>query len=141
MIGELDSCGALVGKISDSSCLSGNVNGTSNLVGTINCTGCLNGSINGTSILVGTINCDGCLSGNVNGTSNIVGKVSRTAEITGRLDLYNPPTYHGGYEITPSEETQTLSTHGKLLESDVVVNPIPNNYGLITWNGSVITVS
>lgn len=49
--------------------------------------------------------------------------------------------YSGSYEITPSLETQTLQTAGKLMTGDVVVNPIPNNYGLITWNGSTITVS
>ena len=49
--------------------------------------------------------------------------------------------YEGEYEITPSMETQTLSTSNKLLARDVTVNPIPSNYGLITWNGSTLTVS
>lgn len=49
--------------------------------------------------------------------------------------------YTGPYEVTPSEETQTLATAGKSLESNVTVNPIPSNYGLITWNGTVLTVS
>ena len=49
--------------------------------------------------------------------------------------------YSGPYEVTPSEETQTLATAGKSLESNVTVNPIPSNYGLITWNGTVLTVS
>jgi len=49
--------------------------------------------------------------------------------------------YHGEYTVTPSAETQTLPTRGKNLDQDVVINPIPSNYGLITWNGSVLTVS
>lgn len=49
--------------------------------------------------------------------------------------------YTGTYEVTPSASTQTLPTTNRLLTQDVVVNPIPNNYGLITYNGSVITVS
>lgn len=49
--------------------------------------------------------------------------------------------YHGEYEVTPSAETQTLATQGKNLEQDIVINPIPSNYGLITWNGSTLTVS
>lgn len=49
--------------------------------------------------------------------------------------------YTGEYEVTPSSETQTLDTAGKRMTRPVVVNPIPNNYGLITWNGSFLTVS
>lgn len=49
--------------------------------------------------------------------------------------------YDGPYEVTPTSETQILQTENKKLEQDIVVNPIPSNYGLITWNGSVITVS
>lgn len=49
--------------------------------------------------------------------------------------------YIGEYEVTPSSETQTLDTTGKRMTRPVVVNPIPSNYGLITWNGSFLTVS
>jgi len=52
-----------------------------------------------------------------------------------------PPAYTGEYEVTPTEETQVLATQGKIMTDNVTVNPIPNNYGLITWNGSVLTVS
>lgn len=51
------------------------------------------------------------------------------------------PEYHGAYEVVPSGETQVLSTAGRLLSQDVTINPIPSNYGLITWNGSTLTVS
>lgn len=49
--------------------------------------------------------------------------------------------YDGPYEVTPSQSTQTLPTANKTLLNNVTVNPIPSNYGLITWNGSVLTVS
>ena len=49
--------------------------------------------------------------------------------------------YTGEYEVTPSAESQALDTIGKRLTANVVINPIPSNYGLITWNGSVLTVS
>ena len=49
--------------------------------------------------------------------------------------------YSGPYEVTPSTQTQTLATANKTLSQNVVVKPIPSNYGLITWNGSTITVS
>lgn len=50
-------------------------------------------------------------------------------------------TYTGEYEVTPSAETQTLNTAGFRLTRPVMVNPIPQNYGLITWNGSFLTIS
>lgn len=49
--------------------------------------------------------------------------------------------YHGEYTVTPSAEAQVLDTRGKNLAEDVVIAPIPNNYGLITWDGSTLTVS
>lgn len=49
--------------------------------------------------------------------------------------------YDGPYMITPSQQTQTLQTAGKTLSQNVTVKPIPQNYGLITYNGSYIKVS
>lgn len=49
--------------------------------------------------------------------------------------------YTGAYEVTPSAETQTLLTDGLRMTDNVVINPVPSNYGLITWDGTVITVS
>lgn len=49
--------------------------------------------------------------------------------------------YHGITEVTPSAETQVLSTEHFLMGSDITINPIPSNYGLITWNGSTLLVS
>ena len=51
------------------------------------------------------------------------------------------PDYEGAYEITPSAEVQTLSSTDTVTHRDIVINPIPSNYGLITWNGSTLTVS
>ena len=49
--------------------------------------------------------------------------------------------YDGPYVFTPGATMQTVPTADKVLLEDITINPIPNNYGLITWNGSVITVS
>lgn len=51
------------------------------------------------------------------------------------------PDYEGGYEFTPTEEQQVVPTAGKILEENIVINPIPSNYGLITYNGFKLTVS
>lgn len=51
------------------------------------------------------------------------------------------PPYEGSYTVTPSAQTQVLETNGLRMTGDVTVEPIPNNYGLITWDGTVLTVS
>ena len=49
--------------------------------------------------------------------------------------------YEGAYEFTPGAEDQTVPVAQKYCEENIVVKAIPNNYGLITYNGSIITVS
>lgn len=56
-------------------------------------------------------------------------------------ELVERDPYTGEYAVTPSSETQVLNTNGLRMTDNITVNPIPQNYGLITWNGSVITVS
>ena len=50
------------------------------------------------------------------------------------------PRYDGEYTVTPSEEAQTFQTASKLLARNIVVEPIPSNYGRILWNGATLTV-
>ena len=51
------------------------------------------------------------------------------------------PDYEGAYEFTPSAEVQTLASTDTVMHRDIVINPIPSNYGRITYDGTVITVS
>ena len=51
------------------------------------------------------------------------------------------PDYRGPFEFTPTTEAQVIPVHDQVPHQDIVIDPIPSNYGLITWNGSVITVS
>lgn len=51
------------------------------------------------------------------------------------------PTYTDSYVVTPTNSEQVLDTTNKLLTQDIVVGPIPSNYGLITWNGSMLHIS
>lgn len=62
-------------------------------------------------------------------------------EMTVNATQSDAHTYHGAYTVTPSEERQTLETAGCVLREDVIIEPIPSNYGLITWNGLGIRVS
>lgn len=49
--------------------------------------------------------------------------------------------YTGQTVVVPSESRQILPTQGTLLAENIIVEPIPSNYGLICWNGSALTVS
>lgn len=49
--------------------------------------------------------------------------------------------YTGETTVTPSANEQRLATTGLLVPTDIIINPIPNNYGLISWDGATLTVS
>lgn len=51
------------------------------------------------------------------------------------------PNYSGPFEVTPGDTAQTLSTADTAVRRDIIINPIPSNYGKIAWNGAVLTVS
>lgn len=64
-----------------------------------------------------------------------------TLRVDTAIQIVTGDHYEGPIEVTPAQQTQTLQTEGLLVDSDITINPIPSNYGLITWNGSVLTVS
>ena len=49
--------------------------------------------------------------------------------------------YEGEYIINPNTETQILLTKNLRMINNLVINPIPSNYGLVTWNGSFLVIS
>jgi hypothetical protein len=51
------------------------------------------------------------------------------------------PAYEGDYAVTPSSSEQVLHTNGLRMTGDITVAPIPQNYGLVTWNGAFLTIS
>lgn len=51
-----------------------------------------------------------------------------------------PPFYTGPTEVTPSEQTQILSTAGQMARENIVIEPIPDNYGRIAYNGTTLLV-
>lgn len=56
-------------------------------------------------------------------------------------DYVERDPYEGEYVVTPSDQVQTLETKNLWMTGNVVVGAIPQNYGQITWDGSIITVS
>lgn len=69
---------------------------------------------------------------------------AETAEIPMTLSVMigrEPDVYTGSYNVTPTEEGQVLETADLMMLENVVIGMIPSNYGLITYDGSKITVS
>lgn len=51
------------------------------------------------------------------------------------------PHYTGPTTIEPASVPQVLETSGMALDEDITIGAIPSNYGLITWDGSALTIS
>lgn len=86
----------------------------------------------------------GELSGTLTAQSTIQGSLSSPKGLQGTLTVPSAAgvvPYEGEYEFTPSEEAQTISIEQKMALQDITINPIPSNYGLITWSGTSLTVS
>jgi len=50
-------------------------------------------------------------------------------------------SYPGPYTVTPADTAQTLPTRDLVMTQNLTVEPIPSNYGRITYNGYELTVS
>lgn len=71
----------------------------------------------------------------------VCGMQDETAFTVSMGEAFLPEEYHGSVDVTATTSVQILETQGKLLADNIIVEPIPDNYGLITWNGSILTVS
>lgn len=72
---------------------------------------------------------------------NITKRLDGECGIITRVNEGAYPEYTGQTVVTPTQEMQVLETANRSLLSNIIINPIPENYGLITWNGSTLTVS
>lgn len=76
------------------------------------------------------------IQGAINGKNTLQGKVA-----LGEGMVY-PNYYNGEYEVTPATVEKTLATKNCLMQKDIVIKPIPKEYGLVTYNQDrVITIS
>lgn len=48
--------------------------------------------------------------------------------------------YRGEYEFTPTEDVQTVHINSLRATRNITINPIPENYGRLTWTGNTLTV-
>lgn len=86
------------------------------------------------------------IDGEVELLNTIEGELNLNAEIEGEVGVitkvveHDLPTYTGQTVITPSDTEQTLATADKVLARNIVVNPIPENYGRLLYSGNTLTV-
>ena len=67
--------------------------------------------------------------------------VEHLVEVRTMRMAYPADRYRGEYVFTPNTETQIVPIAGKIAERNITINPIPPDWGHITWDGSVLTVS
>ena len=74
------------------------------------------------------------LKGEVSTTGRVLsGRMKRSGEplqgsVPGTLEFHyadTAPEYRGDYEVTPTLDTQTMETAGKLMREDMTIKPIP----------------
>lgn len=46
--------------------------------------------------------------------------------------------YEGAYTVTPTTDVQILHTSGRKLDEDVMIEPIPKEYGRVTYDNRKI---
>lgn len=90
------------------------------------------------------MNVYGTITGTLSTPVHITGTLASESKIQGTLTIPTailPPAYSGEYSFTPSDNEQVAEVKEKWLTDNITIAPIPSNYGLITYNGTSITVS
>lgn len=106
--------------------------------------GTIIGSVTPDAAITGELRSSTEISGSVLSEQTVTGALAPGQTITGELTIPSAvgvDPYQGEYRVTPGRETQILATSRKYMQSNVIIDPIPSNYGLITWDGSTLTVS
>ena len=67
--------------------------------------------------------------------------VNATADLATVTRTEDHDYYQGETTFTPTDTAQTIEVENLVCAENIVINPIPSNYGKITWNGSYLTVS
>lgn len=92
-------------------------------------------------ILINELNGDVVIKSGITLTGDLV---TKSMMLTGSLvngGARTFPAYEGDYTFTPTQAEQIIEIKNMRATDNIVVEPIPSNYGLITWNGSYLTVS
>lgn len=81
------------------------------------------------------------LRGVISSPQNIVGRLSRRSprlKVKISVSAIRPPEYDGPYTFTPNESSYIFNTSGKMVGNDIVIDPIPDNYARMSWDGTVL---
>lgn len=114
------------------------------ITGTLSVAEKVAGTLSKQEQITGALSVSGKVKGTLSATEKITGTLSVQAGLTAVLSVpkvIEHTYYEGEYEVTPTTETVTLATKGMIAKENITINPIPKNYGLITWDGSTLTVS
>lgn len=84
--------------------------------------------------LIGALSAVGRLDATLSGVQSLTATLSLPQAVA--VDEYSGP-----YEFTPRNAPQVVEIANKKATADITIGPIPDNYGLITWDGSTLTVS
>ena len=74
----------------------------------------------------------------------LIGALSAVGRLDATLSLPQAVAvdeYSGPYEFPPGNAPQVVEIANKKATADITIGPISDNYGLITWDGSTLTVS
>ena len=85
----------------------------------------------------------------VDGEQYLTTEVEAKCELDNQIDgepkvletIHDGVYYRGPVTVTPSSEQQVLETSQLMLAENITIEPIPSNYGLITWDGHKLTIS
>ena len=76
------------------------------------------------------------MSGSISGGNRATGNIGPV-----KVVHVTPDRYAGPFSITPTDKTQVVEAGEKYLPENIIIEPIPSNYGKITWDGYTLTVS
>ena len=113
------------------------------LDGTLSPQGTLSGVASPTASLAGKLAGGAFLGGTLSAPAKLQGVVSVQESLAGALTIAGGdiPAYHGETTVTPSQEAQVIPCGGYAMPQNIIVEAIPSNYGLITWDGVTLSVS
>ena len=82
--------------------------------------------------------------GTISAPQRVVGVLTPHKTVTANLTIPSailPPAYEGSYVVTPGDQSQILNTSELYMTDNVTIEAIPNNYGLITYDGTALRIS
>lgn len=50
------------------------------------------------------------------------------------------PAYRGPTEYAPCDHTVVVPVKGYRMKENIIIDPVPSNYGRLIWNGHTLTV-